>query len=164
MENTEVQGTQLSLAEMRRVMAQAAADLAKMQAAIEVAEANSVANVREAVLANLDSGIVPGVYTVAVGEDGKVAVTRGKAVAARPATPRATTGAAPTSVTHDADPYYTPGLSRGPQATEARRLFYAEGMEPTAIAAQIATSPGAVNRALGPMAEARARRTELTAK
>lgn len=160
MEDTNGTKSKLSVAEMRATLARAAAELAKMQAAIEVAEVESVANIREAVLANIETGITTGVYMVAIADDGTVQVTRTKSVVARNVTPRAAS-AAPT--THDADPYWTPGLSRGAVATDARRMFYAESLEPTAIATALGTSPGAVNRALGPMSEARTRRNELNA-
>jgi hypothetical protein len=160
MENTDGSKSRLSVAEMRASMARAAAELAKMQAAIEIAEVESVATIRESVLANMEAGITPGVYMVAIADDGTVQVTRSKSVARVAAAPRAA-GSAPT--THDADPYWTPGLSRGAVATDARRMFYAESLEPAAIATALGTSPGAVNRALGPMAEARSKRNEQNA-
>lgn len=169
MENTDGSKSQLSVKEMRAALARAASELSKMQAAIEVAEAESVANIRESVLANIEAGITPGTYMVVIGEDPAGAttcqVTRAKSGVARTAAPRTApvAGAAPT--TNDADEYWTPGLSRGAVATEIRRLFYGENQEIGAIATALGTSSGAVTRALagagGSMAEVRAKRAEL---
>jgi len=120
----------------------AQAALAEASQGVAEAEAEGVALIQEAV-ADVAADVMPGSYNLTVADDGTVTVTPAvKATGGRKAG--------------------TPGTGEpqgeGAVAKEIRRLFYQEGKSVREIAEIMRTSGGAVNRALGAMAQAHARR------
>ena len=136
----EIAAKAAAVAQAAKAAQEAQAALAEASQGVAEAEAEGLALIQEAV-AEVAGDVMPGAYNLTVGDDGTVTVV----AAAKPGRKAGTPGTG--------EPQ-----GEGAVAKEIRRLFYQEGKSVREIAEVMRTSAGAVNRALGAMAQAHARR------